>query len=264
MVTQEMKTNRLVPEKKEQKKEETTDEPFLVTSVKEGFTTLAEPTTTRYKAKEFLTSSYSDHETSISPRNEKDTKKIRKVKKLIPIIDIIRQEGVKDIPIKKEQRGKTENQGLDEEPVTLRSLVTPETSNLPEILEEYEEVLSTKETPIYKTSTINTGIRAVVTPITTENTVQDLKMIEEEKTVEPQIATLKARPMRPTTMLIVNKQSRRSTTTTRPKVKIGPTLQLSQVNHQEQKIVNSLRTNNVPRIKTTIPTFTQQAPDGHQ
>ncbi len=213
MVTLEMKTSRVVPRKKEQKKEAVTNEPLSVSSIRDESRNLVKTIISRNKAKEFTLSptlGYSDQETSVSPTSEKVTQQDRKVK-LRPIIDTFRQERVKDILIKKKQREKTRIQELEEELITLRSQVTPETSYLPEILEEYERILSTQEIPIYKTSTVDTGIKVVVIPSTTESIVQQLKMIEEERMVESQITTLKVRTMRPTTMPIVNRELRKST-----------------------------------------------------
>ncbi len=58
-------------------------------------------------------------------------------------------------------------------------------------------------------------------------------MIEEERMAESQVATLKVRTMRPTTIPTVDREVRKTVSTTRPNVKIEPTPQLSQINHQE-------------------------------
>ena len=82
---------------------------------------------------------------------------------------------MKNIPIKKKQRDVIGNQELKEELITLRSQKSSEMLYLPEILEEYERILSTQKTPIYRTSTVNTGIKVIVIPSTTESssTIKD-------------------------------------------------------------------------------------------
>ncbi len=105
MVTQEMRASRIVPRRKGQKKEAVNNKPLSVSSNRDEFRNLAKTTTP----------GYSDQEALVSPMNGKVTKQVGKVKKLRPIIDMIRQEGVKDIPIKKRQRDKTGNQDVEEE-----------------------------------------------------------------------------------------------------------------------------------------------------